>query len=243
MRKALPIALLALAGVLTVAGIGRAQSHNQNDQVLEIAPARPLPPPPQDTAPAPNTSNQAGPQASPGGDDVSVYKNYYGNNGYQPYFERAPRPATPPPVRGAMPYLGVGVKPLTVMASGGALQGLEVLSVDANSPASAAGLRAASNPTSVGASGATAGALLGPAEFLVVPLLRKTGQLGKDGDLIVAADDRRVTTEQDLADELSKLRPGDTLWLTVMRDVSSSRPQSVNIPVRLGQIHEVAGAQ
>jgi S1-C subfamily serine protease len=85
----------------------------------------------------------------------------------------------------------------------------------------------------LGASSLTASAMLGPAQEMLAPLLKKTGQLGKQGDLIVAADDNRVGSEEELADELERLKPGDTLWLTVLRESKKGQPKAVRIPVKL----------
>jgi len=49
--------------------------------------------------------------------------------------------------------------------------------------------------TTIGASGATAGELLGPLDAALKPLLAKSGQLGEDGDLIVAMDGQPVQDE------------------------------------------------
>ncbi len=88
-------------------------------------------------------------------------------------------------------------------------------------------------PTELGATSLTASALFGPAQELVAPLLQKTGQLGRQGDLIVAVDNDRVSTEQDLAGELARLKPGDTVWLTVLRESAKGKPHAVNVPIKL----------
>ena len=71
--------------------------------------------------------------------------------------------------------------------------------------------------STIGASGATAGELLGPLDAALKPLLAKSGQLGEDGDLIVAIDDHRVTSDSDLPDHLGRLHPGDIIYLSVLR--------------------------
>lgn len=155
-------------------------------------------------------------------DDVVVYK-ATGN------------PDQPAPSHGPLPYLGIAVHSTTVMQPNGERQqALEVLSVDDHSPAAAAGIKGSGNPTKLGASSLTASALLGPAQELLAPLLQKTGQLGRQGDLIVAADDNRVGSEDELAGELGRLKPGDTLWLTVLRQSVKGQPKAVKIPIKLG---------
>lgn len=155
-------------------------------------------------------------------DDIVLYKSYSG-------------PQPPTLHAGPLPYLGISVHSTIVVQSNGERRHvLEVLSVDANSPAAAAGIKGGGNPTNLGASSLTASAMFGPAQELVAPLLQKTGQLGRQGDLIVAADDNRVESEDDLAGELSRLKPGDTLWLTVLRKSAKGQPKAVKIPIKLG---------
>jgi len=202
----------------------------------------PSPAPPSISSPASVAAPLPADQAQH--NDVNLYLNNESPDArYEPYFQPV-RPTQPAMPTGPLPYLGVAVHPYELDYTGGAVHGLEVISVDAGSPAAAAGLRPATNPTSLGASGATAGALLGPAEFIMMPLLKKTGQLGKTGDLIVAVDDRRVSSEQDLAEQLARLKAGDTAWLTVIRDTTKviDKPKSVQIGVRLGPAHQVAAS-
>jgi len=88
--------------------------------------------------------------------------------------------------------------------------------------------------TKLGASGATAGALMAPLDIALMPLLKKTGQLGQTGDLIVAIDDRRVAGEADLQTALGDSKPGDTIYLTVVRLASNGAHKTIKIPVKLG---------
>lgn len=219
-----------------------------SDQTLvikpQVPPASPAQAPPAQAPPAASDQGAPLPSEQLQHNDVNQYiNNESPDAGYEPYFQPV-RPSEPVMPTGPLPYLGVGVHPYELDYTGGQVHGLEVINVDAGSPAAAAGLRPATNPTSLGASGATAGALLGPAEFIMMPLLKKTGQLGKTGDLIVAVDDKRVSSEQDLAEELSKLKAGDTAWLTVIRDTTKiiGKPKSVQIGVRLGPAHQVAAS-
>ncbi len=187
--------------------------------VLEIAPQAP----PSEPQSAPAGQNQAAtPQEqSDRGSDIELYRTYTDSE------HAAGR-------SGPLPYLGISVHSMTITQPNGIQrQALEVLSVDNGSPAAAAGIRGSGAPTKLGASTLTAGALLGPAQELIAPLLNKTGQLGRQGDLIVAADDNRVGTEQDLAGELARLKPGDTLWLTVLRASPKGQPHAVKVAVKL----------
>jgi hypothetical protein len=194
--------------------------------VLEIAPETP-PPAPSAPPPAASPQGQHGSAAQNPQDqnsansDIELYRTYTDS-------EHAAGKSGP------MPYLGISVHSVTVTQPNGSQQeALEVLSVDKGSPAAAAGIKGSGAPTELGATSLTASALFGPAQELVAPLLQKTGQLGRQGDLIVAVDNDRVSTEQDLAGELAHLKPGDTLWLTVLRATAKGKPHAVNVPIKL----------
>jgi hypothetical protein len=134
-----------------------------------------------------------------------------------------------------LPYLGVSVQRVESHSTPGRdIDGLEIVSVDPDSPAQRAGLHGRRGMTELGASGATAGALIAPLDIALMPLLKKTGQLGQTGDLIVAIDDRRVSGEVDLETALAHSQPGDTVYLTVVRLANDSTHQTVKIPVKLG---------
>ena len=150
--------------------------------------------------------------------------------------DNAPLPADLPAPEntGPRPYLGISVLYTVSMRDGQKVSGLEVMDVDADSPASRAGLKARTPMTTIGASGATAGELLGPLDAALKPLLAKSGQLGEDGDLIVAIDDHRVTSDSDLPDHLGRLHPGDIIYLTVLRQQRGGTYKAVKLPVTLG---------
>ncbi len=202
------------------------QLSDHGGGVLEIAPRVPASPPAQaaPSAASPSTGDddsQQNPDDQGTNDDVELYK---ANS----------NPDEPGSSHGPLPYLGIAVHSTMVMQPNGERQlALEVLSVDANSPAAAAGIKGSGSATKLGASSLTATALLGPAQELLAPLLQKTGQLGTQGDLIVAADDNRVGSEDELAGELARLKPGDTLWLTVLRESAKGQPKAVKIPIKL----------
>jgi S1-C subfamily serine protease len=67
-----------------------------------------------------------------------------------------------------------------------------------------------------------------------MPLLKKTGSLGQGGDLIVAIDDRRVANDFDLQSELESLKPGDTIYLTIVRSTKDGSQQKLKLPIKLG---------
>jgi len=155
--------------------------------------------------------------------------------------EAAPA-ATPDASIDARPYLGIGVQYIsTEDLLGRAARGLEIMSVDPNSPAEDAGLRGQGAPTKLGASGATAGALMPPLDLIVMPLLRRAGDLGETGDLIVAIDDNRVGGADDLRNALAPLHAGDTLYLTVVRLQRDGSHQTLKVPVKLGAPRDGAG--
>jgi len=197
----------------------------QDERSLEIAPqvSAPLPLPPVEV-PA-----QATRQPS---DEEGSYDQH-----------QRPGQEPPPKIAEKLPYLGLVVEYTAKTFAGQEDHGLEVISVDSDSPAERAGLKGRGSITPLGAAGVTAGALLGPLTLGVLPLLQKSGQLGKDGDLIVAADDRRLRSEFDLQDELRKLKPGDTIYLTVVRASSDGARQTLKIPVRIGGQSSEAAAQ
>ncbi len=114
-----------------------------------------------------------------------------------------------------------------------------MVSVDPGSPAQRAGLTAPEGMTTVGATSVTAGYLLGPVGLLVSPLLRKTGQLGVTGDMIVAIDDHRVSLASAMNRVLARRSPGETIWLTLMRITKDGQAKNEKIPVVLGSLKSV----
>jgi len=195
------------------------RGQHGDDRTLEIAPqTAPLPPDsgvqelPSDKAYAPRQDTTSlDRNFNPGGTDSSGDKHR------------------------KLPYLGVSVQYTLKCYLGKEEHGLEIVSVDPNSPAWRSGLNGRKSPSAVGAAAATAGALLGPLELAVLPLLSRAGQLGTDGDLIVAVDDHRVRSQLDLEDELAKLKPGDTMYLTVIRPLPGGNHKTMKIAVKVGK--------
>jgi hypothetical protein len=185
------------------------------DRTLVIPPAAPSPAKP-DTE-APRAPQERAPEPDLGSDNSPL-----------------PADLPAPENHGPRPYLGISVLYTVSIRDGQQVGGLEVMEVDGESPASRAGLKARTPMTTVGASGATAGELLGPLDAALRPLLAKSGQLGQDGDLIVSIDDHRVTSDSDLPDHLAQLRPGDIVYLTVLRQQRGGSYKAVKIPVTLG---------
>jgi hypothetical protein len=209
--------------------LGQVSSPNEtrgagvnSDATLEITP-RGSPTPPMETSPV-------------------LIPNDSGYLTSSPQQELPPVPASGPPSsmvsnrsQSSLPYLGVSVQRIESHSTPGRdIDGLEIVSVDPDSPAERAGLKGRGGMTRLGASGATAGALMAPLDIALMPLLKKTGQLGQTGDLIVAIDDRRVTGEADLETALGDSKPGDTIYLTVVRLASDGAHKTIKIPVKLG---------
>ncbi|MBV8772097.1 MAG: PDZ domain-containing protein [Deltaproteobacteria bacterium] len=157
--------------------------------------------------------------------------------------ELPPLPTSGPPSamvstaarRQPLPYLGISVQRIESHSTPGRdIHGLEIVSVDPASPAERAGLKARGAMTRLGASGATAAALMAPLDIALMPLLKKTGQLGQTGDLIVAIDDQRVSTEAAMEAALAQSKPGDTIYLTVLRLGANGSHKTIRLPVELG---------
>lgn len=141
----------------------------------------------------------------------------------------------------ARPYLGITVQYVTKCYQGGEEHGLEVLTIDPNSPAAQAGLQARSGMTAIGAAVSTLSGILPGGSILANKALSTSGAMGQGGDLIVAVDDKRVRDQSDLENAMSRLKPGDTMYLTVIRpDGSDERAphRTIKIAVRVGAVGE-----
>lgn len=141
----------------------------------------------------------------------------------------------------ARPYLGITVQYVTKCYQGGEEHGLEVLTIDPNSPASQAGLQARSGMSPIGAAVETLSGILPGGSILANKALSTSGAMGQGGDLIVAVDDKRVRDQSDLETAMSRLKPGDTMYLTVIRpDGSDERAphKTIKIAVHVGAVGE-----
>ncbi len=123
------------------------------------------------------------------------------------------------PDDGRRPYLGVQLETTTECLFGMEVHGFEVVSIDADSPAARGGLQARKPGTAMGDLETFGSVMAFPLALVVIPRLRRSGALGMPGDVIVAVDDHRVRTEQELMDALDPLEPGDTVYFTVIRPV------------------------
>jgi len=196
-----------------------APQGEENDSTLELAPQPGAQRPKAEEIPSNRNFN-------PGSDTSSLERNYNpdSENGESTGLHRHEKP-----------YLGVEVKFAEECFKGGEEYGLEVTKVDANSPAAVAGLHGA---TEIGAGAAAATTIAGIIPF-VTPLighyLEQPGAPGHDGDLIIAVNDQRVRSQLDLQDQLNQLKPGDTMYLTVLRPTGDGGHKTLKIAVRLGQ--------
>ncbi|SRR5579885_1756015 len=167
-----------------------------NSSTLEIAPQ------PSALPAQPGRDSEAGPRAfQPSNDSASLNRAYRSNG----------------PDDGRRPYLGVELQYTTECFLGMEVRGFEVLSVTPDSPAARAGLQARKPGTALGDLETFGSVMAFPLALFTIPHLRRSGALGMPGDVIVAVDDRRVRTEQELMDALYPLRAGDTAYLTVIR--------------------------
>ena len=224
-----------LAALLVCARPAPAQSQDASksipaggDQTLVLpSAAAPVPAPAQPKARAPQPSEKAPAEQAPA--EQQAPEPELGS-------DNAPLPADlpAPENNGPRPYLGITALYAVTTRDGQKVSGLEVMDVDENSPAARAGLRGRTPMTTTGATGATMGELLGPLDGALRPLLAKSGQLGQDGDLIVAIDDHRVTSDSDLPDHLARLHPGDIIYLTVLRQQHGGMYKAVKMPITLG---------
>lgn len=141
--------------------------------------------------------------------------------------------------RHGRPYLGITIQETDKCFKGKEEHGLEVLTVDPNSPAAAAGVKGSTGANAVGATASTLGALIPFAGTIITSQLEKRGDLGMSGDLIVAVDDQRVRTQQDLDDAIARLKPGDTMYLTVIRPGPDRSHTTQKLAVHVGQLGQV----
>jgi PDZ domain-containing protein len=190
----------------------------EDDRTLEIAPQTGLTPPDKGVSEVPSEKAY-----KPGENAASLDRNFNPGGSDRGGKHRK------------LPYLGISVQYTLKCYLGQEEHGLEIVNVDPNSPAWKSGLQASKPPGAAGVAAATAGALLGPLNLLVLPLMARAGQLGKDGDLIVAVDDHRVRSQLDLEDELAKLKPGDTMYLTVIRPLPGGAHKTMKIAVKVGE--------
>jgi hypothetical protein len=131
------------------------------------------------------------------------------------------------------PCLGAALEYTTKCYRGMEEHGLEVVSVDPSSGAARAGLHGQARATALGIAGGIGGLLLGPLELMVLPLLERSGALGTGGDLVLAVDDIRVRDVNEFRKAMRALKPGDSVYLTVIRPLRGRGHQTMRIRVDL----------
>ncbi|HYA35812.1 MAG TPA: PDZ domain-containing protein [Candidatus Binataceae bacterium] len=200
-----------------------------DDTTLEIAPQPGIRPPAGSTGEIPG-----GRGFKPGEDTASINPNYQPNGQDNSNLGRR-----------VHPYLGISVAYRTLCYAGKEEEGLEIINIDPGSPAEQAKLHSHVGASVVGAVGTIASTMLGPLNFITEPALIKSGAMGMNGDMIVAVDDHRVRTKEEFEAEISKLKPGDTMYLTVIRPMSGGEGgahQTLKIAVKVGAMGEYADA-
>ena len=139
------------------------------------------------------------------------------------------------------PYLGFELEDSTQCYLGMEEHGFEVVSVNPNSPAGRAGMIGRTGSTPAGELKALGSILLGPVALVTFPLLRASGALGTGGDLIVAVDDVRVRTDEEIMHALHHLKPGDTTYITVIRPLPGGYHQTMRIAIHIDNEMDAAG--
>ncbi len=139
------------------------------------------------------------------------------------------------------PYLGIDLEYTTQCYLGMEERGFEVVSVYPNSPAARAGLIGRTGSTPSGDLQALGSLLLGPVALMTFPLLRNSGALGTDGDLIVAVDDERVRTKEEILHALGHLKPGDTTYITVIRPLAGGYHRTMRIALHIDHETDAKG--
>jgi len=116
----------------------------------------------------------------------------------------------------------------TSLRSGETISGLAVISVAEGSPAARAGLHPYSGATHAVLEGATmAATLVFPPAIVALTIIDQT-HVGESYDLIIGVDGTRVCDLLQFEDQTRGLRPGETVYLNIVRDGAR-----LQIPVNL----------
>jgi hypothetical protein len=130
------------------------------------------------------------------------------------------------------PYLGLTVEYTDMCFRGFEEHGVEVISVAPGSPGARAGIRGR---------GASAPSSPDPTESMLEAIRRRIASTirdgshppGSTGDMIVAVDDHRVRSRLEWEAAISRLKPGDTAYLTVIRPVPGRNHQTLKIAIKI----------
>jgi S1-C subfamily serine protease len=101
-------------------------------------------------------------------------------------------------------------------------EGLEVIGIEPDSAAESAGLR---GPMPAATPAATPGSFLSRLEGISIPQ-------ASAGDLIVSINAHRVHCNTDLPKETANLKPGDTVYLVVIRSLPDGRHMTKRVSMR-----------
>lgn len=132
-----------------------------------------------------------------------------------------------------LPLLGIDVRlDERKLKSGESISGLLIVAVDPGSPAATAGLKGfqhkiTSAVETVAMAAAMVFPLAAPAAMLV-PVL-ESSHVGEHYDLIVGVDGYRVRNLLDLQDAVRDVQPGQTVYLSILRD-GKRLPVAVKLP-------------
>jgi hypothetical protein len=207
-----------------------------DDTTLEIAPQPGL------SAPKPAVQEiPSGRDFKPGEDNSSLEPNFrQGTDNGTGDLDRNPNLNGEDNKPHAHPYLGITVQYATRCYMGAEEHGLEVLTIDPNSPAAQAGLQGRSGMTAVGAAVETLTGILPGGSILAAKALGTSGAMGQGGDLIVAIDGQRVRDQSDLESAMAHLKPGDTMYLKVIRPdgTDDHSHKTLTIVVKVGAVGE-----
>jgi hypothetical protein len=130
------------------------------------------------------------------------------------------------------PYLGLTVEYTDMCFRGFEEHGVEVISVAPGGPGARARLRG---------QGASAASSPDPTESMLAAIRRRIESTirdgshppGSTGDMIIAVDDHRVRSRLEWEAAISRLKPGDTAYLTVIRPVPGRNHQTLKIAIKI----------
>ena len=235
-------ALLALS--LSMPAPARAGSNGQatgasadaGTSTAEIPPAQSLAPPPQTTVeatgdPLDDPSQGAGaniPSAEPGANG-ELNHDAAASQQIEAY-EAAQNPAAMPAPRlhSLQEFMAEGSDTSEIgvelredrrkLSGGGEADGLLILKVNKDSPAAEAGLHGYSTAAHSALEGvALVAAMVFPPAVLAVAILEGT-HMGESYDMIIGVDGKRVTNYLDFEDQIRDAKPGDVVYLSVVRN-------------------------